>query len=155
MHFNKKSFQLLSHKRTASPPATGVAGTPWFVDTSLQSWAVLSQDAVSLSFSVSLLQRTPVTGLGPIATQHYLILTWWHLQRLCLPVRSHSEVLGQDFNISHERTWLTHSRKGQGKRVLGGVLGWSPDVLRGDIASGWWRSQKTEQPAWSRPAWNG
>ena len=155
MHFNKKSFQLLSHKRIASPPATGVAGTPWFVDTSLQSWAVLSQDAVSLSLSVSLLQRTPVTGLGPIATQHYLILTWWHLQRLCLPVRSHSEVLGQDFNISHERTWLTHSRKRQGKRVLGGVFGWSPDVLHGDIASGWWRSQKTQQPAWSRPAWNG
>lgn len=75
MHLSKKPFQLLSHKRMASPSATGVAGTPWSVDTSLQSWPVVSQDAVSVSLSVSLLQRTPVTGLGPIATQHYLILT--------------------------------------------------------------------------------
>ena len=119
-----------------------ILGLPQLVDTSLQSWPVVSQDAVSVSLSVSLLQRTPVTGLGPIATQHYLILTWWHLQRLCWPVRSHSEVLGQDFNISHERTWLIHKIKGQGKRGLGGGFGWSPDVLRGDTASGWWGSQK-------------
>lgn len=70
-------------------------GTPWLVDLSFQSVLVSMWPLECLCPRPDslLLVRTPVIVLGSPPIQYGLILTWWHLQGSCIPIRPPAQVL--------------------------------------------------------------